>query len=142
MMINSGFIRAPMYLLVSLALTLTSCGRESGGMPPVNSGVGQVRQVGGEHGRTAVLRNISITPSNPVGISSGAELQFTAMGFYSNNAVEDITTLVFWTTSDPSVTTVSNEAGSMGLATAVSRGYCSISATLGRVSSSTIIGVN
>jgi len=64
------------------------------------------------------------------------------MGSYSNNSVQDITTMVVWTSSDPLVATVGNEAGSIGLATAVSKGYCSISATLDGISGSTIIGVN
>jgi hypothetical protein len=136
---NYSSIRVLMYLLVSLALTLTSCGGESGGIPPHNRGVGQVRQVSEA---TAVLRGISISPNNPLGINSGTRLQFTATGSFSDNSVQDLTMMMAWTSSDTSVATVSNALGSIGLVTAVSRGYCSISATLGNISGSVIIGVN
>lgn len=127
-----------MYLLVSLALTLTFCGGEDRGVPPRNTGIGQVRQVIGESERTPALRSISITPSNPLGINSGTQLQFAAMGSYTDNSVQDLTTLVTWTTSDTSIAIVSNAPDSKRQA----KGYCSISATLGSISESTIIGVN
>jgi hypothetical protein len=88
------------------------------------------------------LRGISITPSNPLGINAGTRLQFAAKGSYSDNSVQDLTTLAVWTSSDTSITTVSNEPDSRGQAIAVSRGYCSISATLGNISGSTIMEVN
>ena len=137
-----GFIRALMYLLASLALTLISCGGEGGDANLRNTGVGQAGQVSGSSGRTPVLRGISLTPSNPLGISVGRQLRFSATGSYSDNTVQDLTVMVIWTSSDTSVATVSNEPGSKGLVLAVSKGYCSISATFGNVSSSTVIGVN
>jgi hypothetical protein len=65
-MTNRRFIRALLYGLVSLTLTLTSCGGERGGTPPRKTGVRQVEQYkySGINGKTAVLRSISITPSN------------------------------------------------------------------------------
>jgi len=136
---NYRFVRALMYILVSLTLTLTSCGGQGGSTPPHNTGVGQV---GGVSGRTVVLRTISIMPSNPLGIIAGTQLQFAATGSYSDNSVKDLTMLVVWTSSDISVATVSNAPDSNGQSLAISRGYCSISATLGGISGSTIIGVN
>jgi len=65
---NNRFIKALMYIVVSL--TLTSCGEEGGGTPPPNAGVRQVGQVSAVSGRKAVLRTISITPSNSLGIIS------------------------------------------------------------------------
>jgi len=88
------------------------------------------------------LRSISITPSNPLGINSGTQLQFSARGYFSDNSVQDLTTMVVWTSSDTSIATISNESDSKGQAIAVSRGYCSISGTLDGVSGSTIIGIN
>ena len=129
-----------MYILVSL--TLTSCGREGGGTPPPGSGVEQFRQVGGVIGRTAVLRTIGIMPGNPLGINSGTQLQFSASGYFSDKSVQDMTAMVIWTSSDTSIATISNAPDSKGQALAVSRGYCSISATLDGISSSTIIGIN
>jgi len=83
-----------MYILVSLTLILTSCGGEGVGTPPQNTGDGQVRQVSGVSGRTAVLRAISITPSNSLGINSVTQLQFSARGYFSDNSVQDITTMM------------------------------------------------
>ena len=131
-----------MYILVGLTLALTSCGGEGGGTPPRNTGVGQVEQFSGVSGRTAVLRAISVTPNNPLGINSGTQLQFAATGSYSDNSVQDITTMVVWTSSDISIAAISNIPDSKGQAIAVSRGYCSISATLDGITGSTIIGIN
>lgn len=139
---NYRFIRALMYILVSLMLTLTSCVGEGGGTPPRNTGVGQVRQVSGVSGRTAVLRAISIAPNNPLGINSGTQLQFSARGYFSDNSVQDLTAMVVWTSSDTSIATISNAPDSKGQAMAASRGYCSISAALDGISDSTIIGIN
>jgi hypothetical protein len=141
---NCRFISAPIYILVALAMTLMiSCGGEGRDIPPRNTGVGQVvRQVRGVSGMTPVLRCISVTPSNPLDINSGTQLQYTAAGSYTDNSTQDLTTIVVWSSSDTSVATVSNAPDSKGLALAVSKGYCSISATLGNVSGSTVIGVN
>jgi hypothetical protein len=139
---NYRFIRASIYLLASLALTLTSCGGERGGTQPSNTGSGQVGKTSGISHGTAMMKSIHIMPSNPLGISAGTQLNFTASGVYSDNSVRDVTTMVAWTSSDTSIATVSSEPDSKGLAMAVSKGYCSISATLGNISGSTIIGVN
>jgi hypothetical protein len=138
---NGIFIKLLLFGFISLTLTLTSCGG-GGGTPPNNTGVGQVRQVRGVNGSTAVLRTIIITPGNPLGINSGTQLKFSARGYYSDNSVQDLTTMVAWTSSDKSIASISNASDSEGQALAISRGYCSISATIGGISGSTIIGVN
>ncbi len=125
--------------LVSLTLVLISCGGGGGGASVGSSGVNSAKVV--SELKTPVQRGINISPRNLLGIKSGAQLQFTAAGFYSDNSVRDITTLATWITSDPSVARVSNESGSTGKAIAVSRGYCSISAMFEGVSVSTAIGV-
>ena len=135
-------LRKLVYGLMGITLTLTSCGGGGGGIPPRATGVGQVNTVNGVSGRTEVLKSISITPNDPLGVHSGTRFQFTAMGSYSDNSVQDLTTQVVWTSSDTSITTISNEPDSKGLAIAVSRGYCSISAALGNISGSTAMGVN
>jgi hypothetical protein len=138
---NGIFIKLLLYGFISLTLTFTSCGGGSGGggTPPSNTAGGQVS---GVNGSTAVLRTISITPSNPLGINSGTQLQFSARGYYSDNSVQDLTTMVAWTSCDTSIASISNESDSKGQALAISRGYCSISAKMGGISGSTIIGIN
>jgi hypothetical protein len=139
---DCNFIGTLMCGFLGLTLTLASCGGGGGGVPPYNTGAGQIASVSGAGGRTAVLKSINITPNDPLGINSRTRVQFTAIGSYSDNSVQDITALVVWTSSDSSIASMSNETGSLGLATAVSKGYCSISAMSGGVSGSTVIGVN
>ena len=127
--------------LLSLILALTSCGGDVGGVSVGSGGTPSTRKEGEVSRRTSILTSLTISPTNPLGINSGTQLQFTAKGSYSDNSMRDLTTLVVWTSSDPSVATVSNEPASIGMVTAVSRGYCSISAKSGNISGSTIIGV-
>ncbi len=134
---NHRIIKGIMYILVSL--TMNSCGGEGRDIPIGNTGV---KQVSGVNGRTSVLRSISITPSDPFGINTGAQLQFNAKGIFSDNSIQDLTMAAVWISSDTSIATVSNATLSKGQAIAISRGYCSISATMGNISGSTIIGVN
>ena len=79
-----------------------------------------------------VLLQISVTPSLPT-VALGLTKQFTATGTYDNGATLDITTSVAWSSSVPAVATISNAAGSHGLATSVSAGTTTITATLANV---------
>jgi trimeric autotransporter adhesin len=71
---------------------------------------------------------ITVTPTNPT-ISNGSALQFDAVGNYQDNDQADITTSVTWSSSNTLVSTISNTSGSQGLATAVSAGTTTITAT-------------
>jgi Bacterial Ig-like domain (group 2) len=71
---------------------------------------------------------IVVTPTNP-SISNGSTLQFDAVGNYQGNVQNDITTSVTWSSSSAIVSTISNSAGSQGLATAVAPGTTTITAT-------------
>jgi hypothetical protein len=135
---HNRFIKALMYILVSLTLALTYCG---GGASPDTSGAGRTGGISGVNGKKPVLRIISITPSNPLEINVGTRLQFAAVGSFSDNSMQDLTTLAVWTSADTLIATISNAPDSKGQAIAISRGYCSISAMLGNISGSTIIGV-
>ena len=73
----------------------------------------------------AVLTSISIAPVSP-SVSVGAAQQFIATGAYSDLTTQDITTSVTWSSSDPSVATISNATGSQGLATSVATGSVTI----------------
>ena len=79
-----------------------------------------------------VLVSISVSPSNPSSLT-GTTLQFTATGIYNNGTQADLTSLVSWASTDPAVATISNAAGSQGLAHAVAPGATRITATLGGV---------
>ena len=88
----------------------------------------------------AVLDSIAVTPTAP-SVAAGRAQQFTAIGTFSDLTTQDLTTQVTWTSSDPSVATISNAAGSQGLASTVTAGATTISATLGSVVGSTTLTV-
>lgn len=88
----------------------------------------------------AVLVSIEVAPAAP-SIASGLTQQFTATGYHSDNSTQDLTTTVTWGSSDGSVATISNVAGSNGLATATGIGNTTVSATSGAVSGSTTLTV-
>jgi hypothetical protein len=138
---NGIFIKLRLCGFIGLALALISCGGEGGGAYPSNMGIDYTRQSAGVREIAPRLRGISITPSNPLAVNARTRLQFTATGSYTDNSVQDLTAIVVWISSDASIVAFSNEADSKGQAIAVSRGYCNISATLGSVSGSTIMGV-
>ncbi|MFN8961133.1 MAG: beta strand repeat-containing protein, partial [Betaproteobacteria bacterium] len=69
----------------------------------------------------AALASIAVTPSNasvPLGLSQA----FTATGTYTNGTTQDLTTAVTWSSSAAAIATISNAAGSRGVATALATG--------------------
>ena len=89
---------------------------------------------------TPTLVSIQVTPANP-SVMPGATQQFTATGTYSDGTTKDITTLATWTSSLSSVASISNAEGSKGLATALTSGTTTITATSGNVTGSTTLTV-
>ncbi|HEX2569635.1 MAG TPA: Ig-like domain-containing protein [Polyangia bacterium] len=89
---------------------------------------------------SAQLRSIAVTPTNP-SLARGTNRQFTATGTFSNNTTQNLTAQVTWSSSDTNVATVSNTAGSRGLASALNVGAATLTATLGSVSGSTTLDV-
>lgn len=73
------------------------------------------------------LQSISVTPTNPT-IASGSALPFTATGHFGDGSTNDLTSSVSWSSSTPAVATISNQAGSQGIAKGVSAGSSTISA--------------
>ncbi len=88
----------------------------------------------------ATLLTLSVSPNNQL-LNPQDTLQFTARGTFSDGSVSNVTSLVIWSTSQPTVATISNAAGSQGLATAVNGGLTNITATLNLVSASTPLNV-
>jgi 6-phosphogluconolactonase (cycloisomerase 2 family) len=76
----------------------------------------------------ATLQSISVTPANP-SIPLGNSQQFTATGVYTDGTTQPLTTAVTWSSSSPAAT-ISNVAGSQGLATAAAVGTATISAAV------------
>ncbi len=86
----------------------------------------------------AVLISIAVTPQNP-SIFVGDTQQFIATGTFSDSSTQDLTTSVIWASSVSDSATISNTAGSNGLATSVGPGSTSISASFAEVSGSTTL---
>jgi trimeric autotransporter adhesin len=84
----------------------------------------------------ATLVSIGVTPANP-SIANGLTSQFMATGVYTDNSTQDLTASVAWTSSDPTVVSISNASASHGFATGVSPGSVTITAASGSVSGST-----
>ena len=84
----------------------------------------------------ATLVSIGVTPAI-ASIAMGLKTQFTAMGTYTDNSTQNITAKVVWTSSAPSIATVSNASGYDGLTIALSPGPATITATLGTIAGST-----
>jgi 6-phosphogluconolactonase (cycloisomerase 2 family) len=76
----------------------------------------------------ASLVSISVTPANP-SIALGTTQQFTATGVYTDGTTQPLTTLVTWSSSSPAAT-ISNAAGSQGLATSAAVGTTTIGAAV------------
>jgi uncharacterized protein YjdB len=89
----------------------------------------------------ATLTGITVTPAS-VTVTAGVKQQFVATGSYDNGAKPDLTSQVTWTSSNMVVAQVSNATGSNGLATSLSTGNVTITATLGTVSGSASMIVN
>ncbi len=85
----------------------------------------------------ATLQSIAITP-NPITIGTGSSLQLTATGTYSDSTTQSVTTSANWTSDTPSVATI---GPSTGLATAVSAGSATISATIGSITATAPLSV-
>jgi uncharacterized protein YjdB len=81
----------------------------------------------------ASLVSITVTPTNPT-ISLGTAVQFTATGNYSDGTTQNLTNSATWSSTNTSAATTSNAAGSNGLATGVSSGSTTITATSASVS--------
>lgn len=87
-------------------------------------------------GSTASLLSITITPSNPT-VSLGRTLQLRATGTYSDTTTEDLSSQVFWSSTDTSRATVT----SAGLLTGVANGSATINAMLGGVTGGTSLSI-
>jgi len=97
---------------------------------------------GGNTGNTTppTLVSITLTPLNP-SVITGSSRQFTATGTYSDNSVQNLTASATWSSTTAAVATISNDAGTQGLVSAITSGTTTITATSGLVTGSTIMTV-
>lgn len=77
---------------------------------------------------TSALQSITLTPAN-LSLAVAASLQFTATGIYADGSSKDLTPVVTWTSSSPSVASVSSSGVVTGLlagATTIRAAYSSV----------------
>lgn len=89
---------------------------------------------------TATIVDMTITPDSP-SVPNGQTQPFKATGTFSDTTTQDMTFDAKWSSSIPAVATVSDVVSSKGLATALSLGSTSISASFGGKSKSTTLTV-
>jgi hypothetical protein len=80
------------------------------------------------------LTSIAVTPVNP-SISVGGAQQFVATGAYNDGSTGDVTSSVYWSSSNTSVASVN----ATGLATANGTGSSTINAMYNGVNGSTVL---
>jgi len=107
--------------VLGAALLLSACHDNNNGNPPA-------------------LTSIVVTP-NSTSIDQVVTQPFSATGTFTDGSMQDVTTQVIWASTDPAVASVSNAAGSNGLATGVGAGSTTISATLSGVTGMTVLTV-
>ncbi len=73
------------------------------------------------------LDRIQVTPFTPT-LPVGFNIPLQATGIYVDNSLQDLTGLVTWSTSDPTIVSVSNGYGSNGLISPLAPGTVTISA--------------
>ena len=90
---------------------------------------------------TATLQSIEVLPANP-SIAKGTTQALTATGHFSDGSSASLTSQVSWSSTSLGVATMSNAAGTKGVATAVNTGMTTIIASLGILSGTTTLTVN
>jgi trimeric autotransporter adhesin len=88
----------------------------------------------------AKLVSIAVTPAAP-SAAKGTKVQFIATGSYDDATTQDLSATVTWASATAATATVSNTAGTKGLASTLAAGTSEISATLGAISGKTTLTV-
>jgi uncharacterized protein YjdB len=87
------------------------------------------------------LATITITP-DPLNLVFGLQGQLVATATYQNGSKQVVTDQVAWTSSDPSIVTISNAAASAGRVSSIGLGTTSVVATLAGVSGKSVVNVS
>ena len=111
------------------------------GTANISAGAGGVMGSTGLIVTAATLVSLAIAPQ-AVTVPLGAKPQFVATGTYTDSTTQDLTTSGHWTSTVPSIATVSNSPGTQGLATTLSAGMTAITIAMGSVNASAALIVN
>jgi hypothetical protein len=88
----------------------------------------------------AVLLDLEISP-DVANVPTGYPVQFRAIGSFGDGSTRDVTADATWSSSEPLVATVSNASGTEGLATTLSVGTTTVTASLRGVEGSATLTV-
>jgi hypothetical protein len=88
----------------------------------------------------ATLTGIAVTPTTAT-IAKGTQQAFIATGTYSDGSTLDVTAQVTWSSSATAIATISNSAGTNGIATGVAAGTTTLTATTGGFMSTAMLTV-
>ena len=122
--------------IATIAATGVATGVKVGGPVTITAMQGSVSGTAQLTITAPSLQSIAVIPAS-ASVAAGLTQQFTATGTYSDSSTADLTSSVAWSSSNNLVATVSNTAGSQGLAKGVSAGGpVVIAATQGAVSGS------
>ncbi|WP_158608596.1 beta strand repeat-containing protein [Stagnimonas aquatica] len=89
----------------------------------------------------ATLQRIEVTPSAS-SVAKGNSRQFAATGVFTDNSTQDLTGAATWSSSAPSVASVSNEVATKGRAKGLEVGSSTIGAAYGGLTGSTTLAVS
>ena len=90
---------------------------------------------------TKKVTAIQVTPTNPTAVL-GINQGFVATAVYDDSSTGAVTAGATWTSSDTTVASVGNSAGSTGVATPIKAGSTTITATYQGVSGTTLLTVS
>jgi Big-like domain-containing protein len=89
----------------------------------------------------AQLASIAVTPAKPQ-IAKDTTQQFTATGTFNDGTHQNLTSQVTWSSSNSNIASVNNSPGLQGLATGLTAGTATITATSGAIAGSAQLNVS
>jgi hypothetical protein len=113
---------------------------QSSGTATITAKIGSLSATFGIVVEGSTLQSIKITPQN-LKLPATIETQLIAMGTFTDGKQLDLTSAVTWTSSTPSVATVSNASVNPGVATGVATGGTTVSASFSGITATTNLTV-
>ena len=126
---------------ISVTFTPTQVGTRSGALTVTDTGTGspQVTNLSGT-GNIDGMTELTISPLTPT-VTVGGTQQFVATGTFKGGTTYPLTNSVTWSSSATTIASISNTAGSQGLAKALVAGTTTIKAAINSFSSTTTMTV-
>jgi uncharacterized protein YjdB len=115
------------------AVNITALGRAVGASAGTSTITATFQGVSATVNITVSMAQLTAVSIDPVALTlpAGSTRKFTATGHYSDGTSSDVTALVQWSSSAPTVATVSNASGHQGEVTSLAAGSADIVARVG-----------